>query len=76
VTILIADNGPGLPGRAGGNLFSPFEGSTRAGGTGLGLPIAAELIELQGGSLTLDTTGEGEGARFRIVIPDRPTTSP
>ncbi len=75
VTILIADNGPGLPERARANLFSPFEGSMRSGGTGLGLPIAAELIQLQGGSLTLDPTAEGEGARFRIVIPDRAPSS-
>jgi len=66
VTILVTDNGPGLPARARDNLFSPFQGSTRSGGTGLGLPIAAELIEINGGSLTLDP-GEG-GARFRIVL--------
>ncbi|KST57845.1 histidine kinase [Methylobacterium sp. GXS13] len=66
VTILVTDNGPGLPTRARENLFSPFQGSTRSGGTGLGLPIAAELIEINGGSLTLDP-GEG-GARFRIVL--------
>jgi len=66
VTILVTDNGPGLPTRARENLFSPFQGSTRSGGTGLGLPIAAELIEINGGSLNLDP-GEG-GARFRIVL--------
>ncbi|WP_092036673.1 sensor histidine kinase [Methylobacterium pseudosasicola] len=66
VTILVTDNGPGLPERARENLFSPFQGSTRSGGTGLGLPIAAELIAINGGSLTLDP-GEG-GARFRIVL--------
>ncbi|MCJ2059361.1 HAMP domain-containing histidine kinase [Methylobacterium sp. J-048] len=66
VTILVTDNGPGLPARARENLFSPFQGSMRSGGTGLGLPIAAELIEINGGSLTLDP-GEG-GARFRIVL--------
>ncbi|GJE16738.1 sensor histidine kinase [Methylobacterium marchantiae] len=75
VTIVVSDNGPGLPERARANLFSPFEGSMRPGGTGLGLPIAAELIQFQGGSLTLDQTGEGEGARFRIVIPDRAPSS-
>ncbi|MCJ2016345.1 HAMP domain-containing histidine kinase [Methylobacterium sp. E-065] len=66
ITILVADNGPGLPARARENLFAPFAGSTRSGGTGLGLPIAAELIGIMGGTLTLDTC-EG-GARFRIVL--------
>ncbi|SDM93173.1 Signal transduction histidine kinase [Methylobacterium phyllostachyos] len=66
VTILVDDNGPGLSARARENLFAPFAGSMRSGGTGLGLPIAAELIGINGGTLTLDE-GEG-GARFRIVL--------
>ncbi len=68
VTILVADNGPGLPERARAHLFAPFKGSTRAGGTGLGLAVASELIRLNGGSLTLD---EGtRGACFRVTLPD------
>lgn len=67
VTILVSDNGPGLPQRARENLFAPFQGSVRAGGTGLGLPIAAELIEMNGGTLSLDETSSG--TRFRIVLP-------
>lgn len=67
VTILVSDNGPGLPPRARQNLFAPFQGSVRAGGTGLGLPIAAELVEMNGGTLGLDETPGG--TRFRIVLP-------
>lgn len=72
VTILVADNGPGLPARARENLFAPFQGSMRSGGTGLGLPIAAELIGINGGTLSLDDceTGSAHGARFRIVLPE------
>ena len=67
VTILVSDNGPGLPARAREKLFAPFQGSMRSGGTGLGLPIAAELIGINGGTLTLE---DGEGAaRFRSVLP-------
>jgi signal transduction histidine kinase len=69
VTILVSDNGPGVPERAKANLFAAFQGSTRAGGTGLGLAIASELVRLNGGTLCLDETAGG--ARFRIVIPDR-----
>lgn len=69
VTILVADNGPGVPPRARANLFAAFQGSTRPGGTGLGLAIASELVRLNGGTLALDETASG--ARFRIVIPDR-----
>jgi signal transduction histidine kinase len=67
-TILVADNGPGLPPRAREHLFSPFKGSSRSGGTGLGLAIASELIELNGGRLSLDDTAIG--TCFRITIPD------
>ncbi|WP_201832934.1 sensor histidine kinase [Microvirga zambiensis] len=69
VVILIRDNGPGIPERAKANLFAPFQGSAQKGGTGLGLPIAAELVQLHGGTITLD---EGNGKTcFRITIPDR-----
>ena len=67
VSILVSDNGPGLPPRAREKLFAPFQGSMRSGGTGLGLPIAAELIGINGGTLALED-GEG-GARFRIMLP-------
>lgn len=69
VTVLVVDNGPGVPQRARANLFAAFQGSTRAGGSGLGLAIASELVRLNGGSLSLDETTSG--ASFRIVIPDR-----
>jgi signal transduction histidine kinase len=69
VTILVEDNGPGIPERVKADLFTPFQSSARKGGTGLGLTIAAELIELHGGTISLD---EGEGHTcFRITIPDR-----
>ena len=68
VTILVADNGPGLPEKARANLFAPFKGSARSGGTGLGLAVASELIRLNGGSLTLDSGTPG--ACFRVVLPD------
>jgi signal transduction histidine kinase len=68
VTILVADNGPGIPERTKAHLFAAFQGAAR-GGTGLGLAISAELVRLHGGSLSLDDTAVG--TRFRIVIPDR-----
>ena len=69
VTILVSDNGPGVPERSRATLFAPFQASARAGGTGLGLPVSDELVRLHGGTLTLDETPTG--ARFRIAIPDR-----
>lgn len=67
VTLEVADNGPGLPPRARENLFKAFEGSGRSGGTGLGLVIARELTEANGGRLRL---AEAEkGATFAIDLP-------
>jgi signal transduction histidine kinase len=69
VTILVEDNGPGIPERVKADLFAPFQSSARKGGTGLGLTIVAELVQLHGGTISLD---EREGHTcFRIVIPDR-----
>lgn len=69
VVLEVSDTGPGLTTRAREHLFEAFQGSTRAGGTGLGLPIAAELVRAHGGDLRLvDGT---IGATFRIAIPDR-----
>ena len=53
----VADNGPGLPAKAQANLFKPFTGSVRNGGTGLGLTIARDLIRAHGGDLVLERTG-------------------
>ena len=73
VTVRIADTGPGIPARAREKLFQPFQGSTRRGGTGLGLPISAELAHLHGGSLKLLDTATG--AAFELRIPDRASMS-
>lgn len=69
VTVDVRDNGPGVPVRARENLFKAFQGSTRKGGTGLGLVIAAELVQAHGGTLTL--ADSPKGAVFRIEMPDR-----
>jgi len=66
--IRLADNGPGLPERARANLFQPFAGSARRGGTGLGLTIARELARGHGGDLTLVETGP-RGTVFELRLP-------
>ena len=72
IEIEISDNGPGVPAAARAKLFGAFSGSTRVGGVGLGLAIAADLARAHGGGLELAAEeGEGEGATFRLVLPDR-----
>ncbi|NNM71630.1 HAMP domain-containing histidine kinase [Enterovirga sp. DB1703] len=70
VRLWVADNGPGVPDRVKDRLFSAFQASERSGGTGLGLPIAEELVRLHGGSIVLEDAPAG--ACFCITIPDRP----
>lgn len=69
VTIDVIDNGHGVPARARDNLFKAFQGSTKKGGTGLGLVIASELVQAHGGTLRL--MDSATGAQFRIELPDR-----
>jgi two-component system nitrogen regulation sensor histidine kinase NtrY len=72
VTITISDNGIGLP-EDRTRLFEPYV-TTRAKGTGLGLPIVKKIIEEHGGSLVLrdadafDETGH-QGAKAVIKLP-------
>jgi signal transduction histidine kinase len=64
----LADDGPGLPERARARLFQPFAGSGRADGAGLGLAIARELAEANGGDLIMESTGS-EGTVFVLKLP-------
>jgi signal transduction histidine kinase len=66
--IEVADTGPGLPPRAREHLFQAFQGGVAKGGTGLGLPIAAELIRGHGGRLELQRSGP-DGTVFAICLP-------
>jgi signal transduction histidine kinase len=70
VIIEIADTGKGVPGAAQAHLFEAFSGSTRPGGTGLGLPIAREIMRAHGGDIALAHTGD-DGTAFRLTLPDR-----
>jgi len=67
----LADTGPGLPARARERLFEPFAGSASHGGTGLGLPIAREIMRAHGGDVRL-VRSDGGGTVFRIELPLRP----
>jgi signal transduction histidine kinase len=67
-TLLIEDDGPGLPEPVRRHLFRPFAPGEEGGGAGLGLATARELIRANGGDLTLDATGPA-GTHFRATLP-------
>lgn len=78
VSIQIADNGIGLP-EDRLRLFEPYV-TTRAKGTGLGLPIVKKIIEEHGGTLTLQDAEMFDGqshagalAEIRLPRSPRPT---
>jgi signal transduction histidine kinase len=68
--IEVSDTGPGMPASARVQLFTPFS-SGRAGGSGLGLVISADLVRGHGGTIMLvdGANEEGSGATFRITLP-------
>lgn len=66
--IEIRDDGPGLPEQVMKNLFEPFSGTTRTGGSGLGLSIARDLMRGHGGDIELEQSGP-EGTIFVLALP-------
>ncbi len=67
--VAIADDGPGIKEEDRERIFEVFY-SSRGGGTGLGLPIAARIIESHGGTIAVESE-PGRGACFIIKMPRR-----
>lgn len=68
IDIDIDDNGSGMTEKSQTRLFEPFTGSSRDGGTGLGLVIARDIVRNHGGDLKLKSTGPA-GTCFTINLP-------
>lgn len=72
VGIAVRDNGPGIPHEAQAHLFDRFYqidgASTEQQGTGIGLALTKELVELHGGSITVESE-PGFGATFTVCLP-------
>jgi signal transduction histidine kinase len=67
VWLEVKDNGPGIPAALKDRAFSPFV-SSKAHGTGLGLPISKKLVEAHAGTIELKSE-TGLGTTFTIVFP-------
>ena len=67
VHVSIADTGPGIPEDAMGRVFDPFF-TTKERGTGLGLPIAHQLVKGHGGEIRIED-GTPSGASFVVTLP-------
>jgi signal transduction histidine kinase len=66
----VEDNGKGIPPELRKRLFDPFF-TTKEGGTGLGLPIAARIVEKHGGELRYQTELR-RGTIFSVILPSVP----
>ena len=67
VEITVDDDGPGIPPDRRDPAFKPFEAGA-AGGTGLGLTIARDIVRAHGGEILLEDSALG-GLRARIQVP-------
>jgi len=65
--LLISDNGPGFPVELLPRIFEPYV-TTKARGTGLGLPIVKKIVEEHLGTIEITNSPEG-GARIDIRLP-------
>jgi len=69
ITLVVADNGPGIPWSESERVFDPFFTTKEPGkGTGLGLAIVARIVEGLGGTVWVREAREG-GAAFVIYFP-------
>jgi signal transduction histidine kinase len=70
VTITITDRGVGVAPADVAHIFDPYF-TTKRGGTGLGLPIARNIVEGLGGTITVSSSidPEGHGTEIRIDFP-------
>ena len=70
LNLKVRDSGPGITPEQQKKLFSPFEQGIPAGGSGsgLGLFISREIIEIMGGRLTLQSE-PGQGTLVCITLP-------
>ncbi|HEX5029947.1 MAG TPA: ATP-binding protein [Candidatus Eisenbacteria bacterium] len=73
VEIIVRDSGIGVPKERMERLFRKFsqaDASTtrRFGGSGLGLAIVKDLVELMGGTVRLESEGEGQGTTVTLGL--------
>ena len=67
ITVTVRDRGTGITPEDMAHIFDPYF-TTRRKGTGLGLPIAKNIVEGLGGAITV-TSRPGEGTEIRLDMP-------
>jgi PAS domain S-box-containing protein len=83
IAIEVEDSGAGIPGDLIDRVFDPFVQGEPArrrarSGLGLGLALVRRIIELHGGSISVQSPGSDRGSTFTITLPQNgaPNTAP
>jgi GAF domain-containing protein/anti-sigma regulatory factor (Ser/Thr protein kinase) len=71
--LTVRDTGPGIPDADQERIFGEFQqidnsNTRKQGGTGLGLAISKRMVEIQGGTISVDSV-LGQGSTFRVILP-------
>lgn len=70
--LIVRDTGTGMPEDVRRNIFEPLFTTKRAGGTGLGLTVAHQIIERHSGEIFVEST-PGKGSAFHLFLPRQPS---
>lgn len=78
VTLVVTDNGPGIPENLRKRIFERFFRviGNQATGSGLGLSIVQQITKLHHAEIQLGTPESGSGTEFRIIFPKHAFTQP
>jgi PAS domain S-box-containing protein len=74
VELIVSDTGKGIAPKFLPSVFDRFRqadqtSTRRQGGLGLGLSIARQIVEMHGGTVQVESEGEGKGASFVVKLP-------
>ena len=76
--ISVEDEGPGIPAADRDRIWAPFfrlerDASSAVAGSGIGLSVVLDLVELHGGRVSVE--GRAQGTRFVVEVPALPDVS-
>ena len=74
VLVTVVDQGEGIPQTMLGHVFEMFTQVNRTldraqGGLGIGLALVKRLVEMHGGSVSVESAGLGKGSTFSVRLP-------